>query len=138
MTNLPENVADLHHIINTLKARNDELMDHLQSIENPERTLLVVCHDEKKEDSWAEVLQMLYVAAFENRLAFSAVKDKDGVEHMALCGVAEEGENGMFLYPLFKVENVEADHPWSFPAPNGTWSLPGEAIETACGLQPAT
>lgn len=131
MDNLTDNVADLHHIINNLVERNKELMEHLQSIEDPERTLLVVSHDEDTENKWIKVLTVLYTAAFENRLVISDVKDGEGNKKVALCAAVEEENDSFYLFPLFALTEVPTDEKWSFPSPGGGWTAAGEVIETA-------
>lgn len=131
---IPENEKDL--VINNLIARNEELMRDLQELEDPQRTLLVVSHDEDKENKWVQVLAMLYKTSFEDRLAFSEVKDKEGKVHMALCAVGDgEKEGDIFLFPLFTVNEVNADEEWKFPAPGGKWMGAGDAIEAPLALQ---
>lgn len=129
--NLPNDVQELHLVINNLINRNQELMQHLQSIEDPERTLLVVSHEEDTENKWIKILSMLYTAAFENRLVISDVKDRDGNKKVALCTAVEEENDSFYLFPLFTLEDVPADEPWSFPAPGGEWKTAGDLIETA-------
>lgn len=131
---LLDDLNEKDFIINQLIERNQELMEQQQALEDPERTLLVVSHDEEKNKEWYQALGMMYESAHNNRLAFSQVKDEAGNVKMALCGIAPAGEGGFTLFPLFAVENVPADGVWEFPAPGGGWIKPGQEAETEMAL----
>jgi hypothetical protein len=129
-------VSELELVVNNLKSRNEELMDYLQELENPERTLLVVSHNEDKENKWCDILQMFYKAAFENRLAFSEVKDQEGNVHMALCAIFDTNEQAeISLFPMFTVTECKTDEKWLFPAPGGDWVGTDETVEAPIALK---
>lgn len=116
---------------------NTKVSSELYAMENPERALLAITHDEERAFEGEQKLATLYQACHENRVAISDVKDAEGEVHEALCLMvpASDGdsENTLSLLPIFIIKEMGLDEEYSFPAPEGGWQSDrsGGVIEAA-------